>query len=202
MGFYVLFVQSLTAYFASYDIEEFGLKLSEGWQLLLRMFCIRYVCQCNPYAQLYILHARHNLITCSHTDVHTHGFLLSFMKSVADWYSNDGSPDIFFLDLLKLDVPSLFCNKMANFNDPSSLCSQFSTFLGCYYKRMREQCNFATLLEQILVCFLYCHLFYHTESMPYNECADSHLTLLFISGLGDVISVHYLNITLGLWCVD
>jgi hypothetical protein len=122
-------IETLTAYFTGYDIEEFGLKLSQGWQLLLREFCIR------------------------HKEVHTHGFLLGFIKSAADWYSSDLSPDIFFLDLLKLDVPSLFFNEKSDLKDLSSLCSQFSCFLQGYYKRMRKHCNFAIIMEQILVCF-------------------------------------------------
>ena len=114
--------------------------------------------------------------------MHAHGFLLGFMKSAADWYSSDCSPDIFFLDLLKLDVPSLFFNEKSDLKDLSSLCSQFSCFLQGYYKRMRKHCNFAIIMEQILVCFHFnvsiCLITHRKHSCHEPACRASLSTML------------------------
>ena len=91
----------------------------------------------------------------SYKEAQYHEFLLDFFKSVADWYSNNYRPHEFFMDLLKLHVPTLFFKEENDLENPHSLRSQFYDFLEKYYRRVQKQCSISDNMGPILVSAIY-----------------------------------------------
>ena len=79
----------------------------------------------------------------------THEFLLGFLKSAADWYSQKSRPRDFFSDLLGLEVPQLFC--VAENDSRNVPMDSFLGFLQDYYERFHKYCLFTGIMESIMV---------------------------------------------------
>ena len=95
---------------------------------------------------------------CRFTDAQHHTFLLEFMKSVGQCYLEQGRACHFMLDLLQLDVPSLFGMESAGSTSSlqsdilaTSVPDQFTHFLSDYVQRNALQETILGEVETIWV---------------------------------------------------
>ena len=109
-------------------------------------------------------------LNCSYKEALYHKFLLDFLKSVAAWYSSKYRPHEFFVDLLKLQVPTLFFNEGKDLENPDSLRFQFYGFLDGYYRSVQKQCSISDNMGPILVSTLCKN---HLIGWSSRECVDS-----------------------------
>ena len=167
----VHFLQHLVTFTACYDKECYGLELSKkGWKNLLKVFCNRYVNMYVLYNFVFIM--LHFIF--SHKDASNHGCILTFLKSVSDWYLWKYKPDHFFLDLLSLEVPNLFYKNDRDLETSESVRSQFYDFLDKYYRGLQKQCSISDNMPQILVSSKYWYTCVHSLSV--NCCVVSSIT--------------------------
>ena len=92
------------------------------------------------------------------TDAQHHEFLLAFMRSVAACYLSQGRAKDFVLDLLQLDVPSLFVTETEGSTSTlqsgvETVCvpDEFTSFLTDYIQRNRLQEAMLREVESIWV---------------------------------------------------
>ena len=104
---------------------------------------------------------------CRFTDAQHHDFLLKFMRSVAQCYRQQHRATAFVLDLLELEVPSLFVaetegstSTLYSGSSTAFVQEEFTSFLADYIQRNRLQDDLLKEVESIWVSHMYVHIFW------------------------------------------
>lgn len=96
----------------------------------------------------YVCCALSHYTSCRFSSAHQHYYLLDFLQSVAEKYREDGRAGNLVVDLLNLNVPTLFAVKG---EEDEVVCSRFTLFLQSYILRHDLKHTILEMMSDILV---------------------------------------------------